>query len=141
MTRLATAACALAALLLAGAAARAETKKEYETRFLSMMELAARIDDTAKLHLGDRGLLRYLHEMAQTNARAAEQMTPPKEYSILHPHFLLVLENLERSLHHAKDGRMERYRHFQKLKNREMQLLEEIAANAGLDLYRLGRGC
>lgn len=137
--RLPVAVLALAALLLA-VAARAETKKEYETRFLTMMELAARIDETAKLHLGDKGLLRYLHDMAEANAKAAEQMTPPKEYSILHPHFLLVLENLERSLHFAKDGGMERYRHFQKLKNREMQILEEIAANAGLDLYRLGRG-
>jgi hypothetical protein len=140
MMRLTAAVCVLATVLFAGAA-RAETKKEYETRFLAMMELASRIDDTAKLHLGDRGLLRYLHDMADANAKAAEQMTPPREYAILHPHFLLVLENLERSLYFAQDGKMERYRHFQKLQNKEMQLLEEIAANAGLDLYRLGRGC
>jgi hypothetical protein len=130
-----------AGLVLLCASARAETKKEYETRFLTMMEIAQRVDDTAKLHLGDKGLLVYLHDMADANAKAAEQMTPPKEYATLHPHFLLVLENLERSLHFAQDGKMERYRHFQQLKNKEMQLLDEIAASAGLDLYRLGRGC
>ena len=141
MRRWVVAAIAAAALCAIGARAGAETKKEYETRFLAMMEIAQRLDDTARLHLSDRGLLDYLHEMAEANARSAEQMTPPKEYALLHPHFLLVLENLERSFSFARDGKMERYRHFQKLKDKELALLDEIAANAGLDLYRLGRGC
>jgi hypothetical protein len=139
--RFALAAFLALGLVCASSLSRAETKKEYETRFLTMMEISQRLDDTAKLHLGDKGLLRYLHELADANAKSAEQMTPPKEYSNLHPSFLLVLENIERSLYFAMDGKMERYRHFQKLKNKELQLLEEIAANTGLDLYRLGRGC
>jgi len=139
--RFAVAASLVVGLSFASALSLAETKKEYETRFLAMMEISQRLDDTAKLHLGDKGLLRYLHEMAGANVKSAEQMTPPREFALLHPHFLLVLENEERSLFFAMDGKMERYRHFQKLKMKELQLLEEIAANAGLDLYRLGRGC
>ena len=138
-----TAALALA-LALTGATvagARTETKREYEARFVAMMEIAERIDDLARQHLGDRALLAYAHTMAAANASAAEQMTPSKEYSALHPHFLLVLENIERSLFYAAGGKMERYRHFQKLKRKELQVLEELADRAGLDLYRLGRGC
>ena len=137
-------AAAALALALVGAAlvgARAETRKEYETRFVAMMEIAERIDDLARQHLGDRALLEYAHAIAAANASSAEQMTPSKEYATLHPHFLLVLENLERSLFYAADGKMERYRHFQKLMRKELQLLEELAERAGLDLYRLGRGC
>jgi hypothetical protein len=137
-------AAATLALALMGAAmtgAHAETKREYEARFVAMMEIAERIDDLARQHLGDRALLEYAHTMAAANAAAAEQMTPSKEYAMLHPHFLLVLENIERSLFYAADGKMERYRHFQKLMRRELQLLEELAERAGLDLYRLGRGC
>jgi hypothetical protein len=142
MTRY-TAAAALA-LALAGAAiagVRAETKREYEARFVAMMEISERIDDLARQHLEDRALLEYAHTMAAANAAAAEQMTPSKEYAMLHPHFLLVLENIERSLFYAADGKMERYRHFQKQVRKELQLLEELADRAGLDLYRLGRGC
>ena len=142
MTRhVAAAAVALAFTGAALAGARAETKKEYEARFVAMMEIAERIDDLARQHLGDRALLEYAHTIAAANATAAEQMTPSKEYATLHPHFLLVLENLERSLFYAADGKMERYRHFQKLERKELQLLEELADRAGLDLYRLGRGC
>ena len=142
MTRHVTAAAL--ALVLTGAAfggARAETKREYEARFVAMMEIAERVDDLARKHLGDRALLEYAHSMAAANATAAEQMTPSKEYALLHPHFLLVLENIERSLAYAAQGKMERYRHFQKLMRKELQLLEELADRAGLDLYRLGRGC
>lgn len=142
MTRY-TAAAALA-LALTGAAmagVNAETKREYEARFVAMMEIAERIDDLARQHLGDRALLEYAHTMAAANASEAEQMTPSKEYAMLHPHFLLVLENIERSLFYAADGKMERYRHFQKLMRKELQVLEELAERAGLDLYRLGRGC
>jgi hypothetical protein len=141
MTRQAVAAVALALGVALAIGARAETKKDYETRFMAMMEVAGRVDDLARQHLGDRGLLRYAHAIAAANAAEAEQMTPSKEYAVLHPHFLLVLENLERSLFFAADGKMERYRHFQKLKNKELQLLEQLADRAGLDLYRLGRGC
>jgi len=136
-------AAALALALFGGltAGARAETRKEYEARFVAMMEIAERIDDLARQHLGDRALLEYAHTIAAANAAAAEQMTPSREYVALHPHFLLVLEDLERSLSYAAQGRMERYRHFQKLKRKELQVLEELADRAGLDLYRLGRGC
>jgi hypothetical protein len=142
MTRHAVAAALALAITGAWVAgARAETKREYEARFVAMMEIAERIDDLARKHLGDRALVRYAHTMAAANAAEAEQMTPSKEYATLHPHFLLVLENIERSLFYAAEGKMERYRHFQKLVRKELQLLEELADRAGLDLYRLGRGC
>ena len=141
MRRYAAAALVAALVGIAAGAALAETNREYEARFAAMMEIAERVDDHARRHLGDRALLRYAHSIAAANAAAAEQMTPSKEYAALHPHFLLVLENLERSLYHAAQGKMERYRHFQKLRAKEMQVLEELAARAGLDLYRLGSGC
>jgi len=141
MTRRLAAVLVLALAGIAAGRALAETNREYEARFAAMMEIAERVDDHAKRHLGDRALLEYAHTMAAANAAAAEQMTPSKEYATLHPHFLLVLEDIERSLFYAAQGKMERYRHFQKLKAKEMQVLEELAARAGLDLYRLGGGC
>jgi hypothetical protein len=129
--------CALvaAAALVAVVRAGAETKREYENRFQMMVEFAVRTNEYVRRHLGDRSLCEYAQEMAAVNAGEAEKMTPPSCYQMLHPHFLLVLENIERSFHFAAQGRLDRYRHHQKIVRKELNLLETFADRQGLRLY------
>ncbi len=131
------AAVVIAALLtvFATGAAVAESKLEYHNRFKLMLDLATRTTDHVRRHLGDKGLVGYAHAMAEKNASEAERMTPPVDYALIHPHFLLVLENIERSFYFASRGNMERYRHHHRIVKRELNLLEAIASRERLDVY------
>ena len=81
--------------------ARGESTREYKNKFLLMLDHAVHVNDYVRQRLGDKSLALYAHAMAETNATAAEKMTPPTKYAMLHPHFLLVLENIERSFYFA----------------------------------------
>ena len=131
---------AVAAAVGAPATVGGETKQQYQNRFRLMLDFAVRTNEYVRQHLGDKTLAAYAHTMAEQNAAAAEQMTPPTQYTLLHPHFLLVLENIERSFYHAAQGRLERYRHHQKVVRKELHVLEGLAERSQLGLYLLDRG-
>lgn len=113
----------------------ADSKREYENRFRIMLQYAVNINEYVRRHLQDVGLCTYAQEMTTTNARAAEQMTPPQKYKDIHPHFLLVLENVERSFYYAVQRRFDRYRHHQKIVNKELSILETLSDRAGIEPY------
>ncbi len=133
-------ASALIALALVSQTAWGESKKEYQNRFKLMLDYAVRTNEYVRQRLGDKGLASYAHAMAERNAAEAERMTPPKQYALLHPHFLLVLENIERSFFFAQKGELSHYRRHQKVVRRELQLLEALAERERLELYMWGRG-
>lgn len=112
-----------------------ESKREYQQRFQMMLDYAVRANEYIRQHLGDRGLCTYADQMAMKNADAAEQMTPPSMYADLHPHFLMVLENIERAFYYASKGKLDRYRHHQKIVRKELQILETMAEKKRLQLY------
>ena len=139
MTRIVCAATLSFMVIFAGAAANAETKQEYQNRFRLMFDFAVRTNEYVRQRLGDRRLASYAHVMAEKNAAEAEQMTPPSKYALLHPHFLLVLENIERSFYFAQKGDLLHYRHHQKMVRKELQLLEALADRERVDLYIWGQ--
>ncbi|MBN2524766.1 MAG: hypothetical protein JXR76_00135 [Deltaproteobacteria bacterium] len=113
----------------------AESQREYEIRFQIMLQYAVDINEYVRRHLQDKNLCSYAEEMTATNARLAEQMTPPEKFAEIHPHFLLVLENVERSFYYATQGRLTRYRHHQKIVNKELSILEALADRVGMKPY------
>ena len=118
---------------------QAETKKEYENRFQLMLDYAVRLNEYVRSRLGDKGLASYAHAMSERNASEAERMTPPTQFSLLHPHFLLVLENVERSFHFIANGDLTHYRHHQRIMRKELNILEALADKERIDLYLWGR--
>ena len=122
-----------------GKTASAETKQEYENRIRVMMDFAVRMDDYVRTHLGDKKLAAYAQAMAEKNASEAEKMTPPEPFAMLHPHFLLAVENIERSFYFAAKGDLAQYRRHQKTVRKELQLVEALAEKERLDLYIWGR--
>ena len=131
--------CCLLSALTQSPAAGAESKQEYENRIRLMMDYAVRLDDYVRTHLGDRKLAAYAQVMAEKNASEAEKMSPPECYSMLHPHLLLSLENIERSFYFASKGDMAQYRRHQKMVRKELQLVEALAEKEHLDVYIWGR--
>jgi hypothetical protein len=118
---------------------RALSKQEYQNRLRVMFDYAVRMNDYVRSHLGDRKLAAYAQAMAEKNASEAERMTPPDNYRMLHPHFLLVLENIERSFDYAAKGDMPQYRHHQKIVRKELNLVEALAEKENLEIYLWGR--
>lgn len=104
-----------------------------------MLAFAVRTNEYVRQRLLDRDLANYAHAMAETNVLEAEKMTPPNNLSLLHPHLLLVLENTERTLAHAKKGDLGKYRKQARTLKKEMQLLEAIAERERVDLYLWGQ--
>ena len=127
----------LATVLVMGMAGgvRGESKRDYQNRFRMMFDYAVRANEYVRQHLGDRSLSTYAQKMAAENVDAAEQMTPPKGYTEIHPHFLLVLENIERSFYYASKGKLDRYRAHQKTVRAELHMVETLAERKGLQLY------
>jgi hypothetical protein len=128
-----------AALVALAAPTAAETKSEYENRFKLMLDWAVSADEFVHGHLGDRQLAAYARNMAELNAKEAERMTPPPQYKALHPHFLLVLENVERAFHYTAEGVMDKYRFHQKIVRKELTLLESLAERDGILIDLRGR--
>ncbi|NLN63356.1 MAG: hypothetical protein GX146_10820 [Myxococcales bacterium] len=116
-------------------AAQAQSLRHYENRFVLMLDMAVRYNDYMRQRLEDRRLCAYAQLMTQANAREAEQMTPPPKYEMMHPHFLLVLKNIERSFYFAAEGRMQQYRNHQNIARRELRILEELAQRAGVSIW------
>ncbi|MCP4678820.1 MAG: hypothetical protein GY854_25700 [Deltaproteobacteria bacterium] len=128
------------AAMLASQVALGENKKEYQNKFRLMLDYAVRTNEYVRRHLGDKSLVAYAQTMAEKNATQAERMTPPKKYTMIHPHFLLVLENIERSFFFAEKGDLANYRRHQKIVRRELHLLEALAEREHLDLYMWEKG-
>lgn len=122
-------------LFLCAFGTRAQSIREYENRVTVMLELAVRLEDRARRHLGDKGLVSYVHAISDANVTEAARLAPPPNYAVLHPHFVIVLENLERAMFFASKGDLSRYRKHIKTMRKEIVLLESLAAKAGLVLY------
>lgn len=134
MRRAATRVLVIMTLALVALSAQGESKLEYQNRFKMMIDFAVRSNEYVRQHLSDRTLAAYAAEMAAQNAQSAERMTPPPRYAMVHPHFLLVLENIERSFAYASKGKLDRYRHHQKVVRKELHMLESLAEREGLEL-------
>ena len=119
--------------------AHGESNREYKNKFLLMLDHAMHVNDYVRQRLGDKSLALYAHAMAETNVSVAEKMTPPTKYAMLHPHFLLVLENIERSFYFAHKRDLPNYRHHQKMVRKELQLLEALADRERVELYIYGQ--
>jgi hypothetical protein len=117
----------------------AETTQEYENQLRLMIDYAVRLDDYIRSHLGDKKLAAYAQAMSEKSVDAAERMTPPDSYKVIHPHVLLVLENTERSFFFAAKGDMSKYRYYQKTLRKELQELEALSEREHLELYIWGR--
>ena len=60
--------------------------------------------DLLRSNLGERDLARAVHRMAEARVDLATHMVVPKEVDKAHPHFLLVLNSLERAADAATRG-------------------------------------
>jgi hypothetical protein len=115
----------VAATLSSGDVA-AESRREYVSRYVLLIDWINRADTWVTVHFEDPGLCRMAHSIAERHVEVARRITPPAEFVSIHPHVLLVLENAERMFDVAADGNRVAYRRHRRVMHEEMRLIAEL---------------
>lgn len=115
-----------AALVLASPPASAETRREYVNEYVLIIDWVTRADSWVTAHLEDTSLCRTAHSIAERHVELARRLTPPQEFAPIHPHFLLVVENAERMLHHAASGNRIAFHRQRRHVHEELRIISEL---------------
>src|ERR1700742_2829625 len=80
-------------------AAQAQDKRErvYMTELGLMVDGARRLIAFSESNVDDRELTKFARPLAERYVETANHMVPPAKIAVVHPHLLLVMENLERA--------------------------------------------
>lgn len=128
---------ALLAVSLATAPARATPLANYLTQFVLMMDWVHRSVGYVSRHSADEDLADVAHAVAETLVEKAQRLTPPDMLVDLHPHFLLVLENVERAFHFLAQGEPDRADHHFAIVRDEIRNMRAIQRDSGIELPEL----
>ncbi len=126
----------LAAILVVAMSApvAAETKAEYATRFVMVLDWVKKTSNYMRDHLNDKGLARHLQDLAARQVEESGLLTPPEEWKPVHPHLILVAENAERAFFFVEKGDMAGYRRHTRIVREEIRILETLLDKQHLQL-------
>jgi hypothetical protein len=122
------------ALAVAAPVARATPIDDYLRRYVLMMDWVERAIAYVPRHPGDTELAAVAQAVTERMVERAQRLTPPAELQDLHPHFLLVLENAERTFHFlALEERARADRHLAVVKE-EIGLIRNIQRDLRIEI-------
>lgn len=126
-----------AALAVAAPPAPATPLANYLSQFVLMMDWVSRATAYVPRHAADRDLADVAHAVAEQLVEKAQRLTPPDEFRDLHPHFLLVLENAERTFHYLSQGDSEKAdRHLAVVRD-EARIMRQIQREIRIEIPEL----
>lgn len=123
------------------AAAQAEARRDrvYLTQLSLLVDAARRLIAFSEANLDDRDLLKFAHPLSKNYVELASHMLPPAKSVVVHPHLLLVVENLERALDSALAADMVAYQKRIRIARDELANLEAVLKQLKLRLPELAR--
>ncbi|MDB4976643.1 MAG: uncharacterized protein JWN48_4984 [Myxococcaceae bacterium] len=132
----------LGALLLSSmvgvASAEAPTEARRDRVYLTQLGLLAdgarRLIAFAESNIDDRELIKFARPLAERYVEMAGHMLPPGKTAVVHPHLLLVVENLERALDSAAAADMAAYQKRMRIARDELANLEAVLKQLKLRL-------
>lgn len=143
---LAAFALCVAAVVMAGALSpQAEAQGKLRRRRLYLAEAAMVLEGTrrtllwAEKYPADAELARFAHPVAERYVESVGRMTPPKELRHVHPHLLLIVENVERALAAAAAENLRGFRKRTRVVREERRTLEGILRHLKIRLPELPR--
>ncbi len=98
----------------------------YVTELSLVLEGARRVLLFSEAHAGDTELSRFAHPLAEYYVELAGRMTPGPQLAMVHPHLLLVVENVERALDAAAHGGQHAFRQHVRTVREELATLETV---------------
>lgn len=114
------------------ASAHAESRREYVNKYVLLLDSVNRAEAWVRGHAEDPSLCRMVHSIAQRHVEEARRMTPPPEFVLIHPHFLLVMENAERMFAFAAAGNRSSFRRHLRIVQEEQRMISELLEAEGI---------
>ena len=129
--RLTVAALLVSSFLLTPQRVEAETRREYVNRFVLIVDWVTRAETWVNGHFEDTGLCRMAHSIAERHVELTRRMTPPQEFVSIHPHLLIVMENVERMFDYASADDRNSFRRHRRIVHEEMRVIAELLQAEG----------
>jgi len=98
----------------------------YLTQLAFVLEGARRVVVFGEAHSGDTELSRFIYPLAEHYVEMAGRMTPGERLKIVHPHLLLVVENVERAFSAAREGDHHAFRQHVRTIREELSTLDAV---------------
>jgi len=133
----AAATAALLGVMLGATSAPATPQANYLSQFVLMMDWINRAIVYVPRHEDDPDLADVAHAVAEAFVEKSQRLTPPEELRDLHPHFLLVLENAERTFYYLSQGDSEKADRHLAVVHDETRIMRQIQREIGIEIPEL----
>jgi len=123
-----TKAALLACLALSSVAsdASATTKKAYINQYALIMDFTERAMLWVEKHKDDPALGQVAQEMAETNIKLLQDISPPKEFIEIHPHFVSIVENSANAFEAVASGSPMAFYQYKKNVSKERKAMFDV---------------
>jgi hypothetical protein len=123
--------------------ARAEVTQRRERVYMAelsmVLEGARRLMLWAETYPADSDFARFAYPLSENYVDMAGHMTPPGKLAVVHPHLLLVVENVERAMAAAAAGDTASFRQRTRTVREELASLDGVLKQLKLRLPELSR--
>jgi hypothetical protein len=125
----------------APAHAQPEARRErmYLAELSMVLEGARRLILWAETYPNDVDFAKFAYPLADRYVEMAGRMTPPGKLAVVHPHLLLVVENVERAVDAAAAGDLPSFRQRMRTVREELSNLDSVIRQLKLHLPELAR--
>lgn len=81
--------------------ARADANRDYVARAVLVLDAARRMLAWTEANANNAELARFSHPLSETYVTMVRRLVPPPQYRLVHPHLVLIAENVERAVNAA----------------------------------------
>ena len=113
-------------LILEAKTSQAVLKRIYINQYVLIMDWVVRTDSWIITHYNDTHLCKFAHRISRTYMEEARKLNPPDILKPIHPHLLIIMENMERSLYYCSTGKKKLYLKFRRVVLEEQKIIDEL---------------
>jgi hypothetical protein len=106
--------------------ASATTKKAYINQYVLIMDFTERAMLWVEKHKDDPALGLAAQEMAETNIKLLQDISPPKEFIEIHPHFISIVENSANAFEAVASGSPAAFYQYKKNVAKERKAMFDV---------------
>jgi hypothetical protein len=111
----------------------------YITELAIILESARRALLWVETYAGDAELAGFAYPLTEQYVVVASRMTPPARLTAVHPHLVIIVENVERALDAAAEGDMVAFRQRARIVREELVTLDAVLKHLKVRLPELAR--
>jgi len=109
-------------------------KRRYINQYVLIMDWIVRADSWIVTHYNDTNLCRFAHSISELLVELARKMIPPDSLKPIHPHLLIIVENMERSLYYCAQGEKKKYLKFRRIVLEEQKIIDQLLIDLHINI-------